>query len=189
MSSKRVDADLGFLSLALAEIPEVGTPVCPEHRSADGLRLRALLASSARHSSEDVPMAQNAQEEYRGTTRLSDQHQRLKWLVERLHAAHFACRAIDRQRASVRLPAELLKDSTLEVHKTPHMLIFDLRTGDASARAWLCEKLIELVNVLAPRIHDAFTIRIVDTMSSAVMAEAGKEQDNQPCHRASFFEN
>jgi hypothetical protein len=189
MSSKRVDADLGFLSLALAEIPETAAPVCFGHRSADGLRLRALLAGPARHSSEDVPVAHHAHEEYGDTPRPFDQHQRLKWLAERLHAAHLVYQMVDEQCASLRLPAELLKDSTLEVRDVGHRLIFNLRTGDASARAWLCDKLVELVDVLASRIHQAFMIRIVDTMSSAVVAEAGKEQDSQSCHRALFCEN
>lgn len=189
MSSRRIDADLGFLSLALAERQEADLPVCPEHRSADGLRLRALLSGPARPSYEDIPMAQEVRDGCTGTPRPVDQHQRLRWLAERVFSAHSSHKAADGKSVSLRLPPDLLTKSTLVVRQSGDRLVFELGIGDADACAWICDRLVALVDVMAPRISCPFVIRIMDTLSSRMVAEAGKERDEHPWHRTSICEN
>jgi hypothetical protein len=191
MSSRRIDADLGFLSLAVAEAEATTTActVCPEHRSADGLRLRALLGARPCEPAADIPTAQNAQADYPSAPRPPDHHQRLQWLVEVMHRAHASHHDAHEESIRLRLSPDVMKDAILEVQEIGRLLVFDLRTGDPEARVWISDKLLELVRVLDSRIACRFTIRIIDAMSSSVVAEAGNGRGDHSWHRASLCES
>lgn len=82
-----------------------------------------------------------------------------------------------------------MKDATLEVQEIGQLLVFDLRTGDPEARVWISDKLLELVRALDSRIACRFTIRIIDAMSSSIVAEAGNGRGDYSWHRASLCES
>lgn len=187
MSIKRIDADLGFLSLPLAERTETGNPLCRDRRAADGLRLHELLHAPAHE--RDLPVAPDAQDGCAASAQASGVSQRLAWLAGLLRLADLSHENLDAERLSLHLPADLLKDSTLELTRTQGMLDFELRIGDAATRAWVCDKLVELAGMLAVRIVLPFTIRIVDAVSANVVAEAGKQSGDHPWHRTSSCEN
>ncbi|MCM0044288.1 MAG: hypothetical protein NBV65_06605 [Burkholderiaceae bacterium] len=189
MSSRRIDADLGFLSLAVAEAPTTARTVCPEHRSADGLRLRALLGARPCGPAVDIPTAHDAQADYPSAPRPPDHHQRLQWLVEVMHRAHSSHQNEHRESVRLRLSPDVLKDASLEVHEIGRLLVFDLRTGDSEVRVWISDKLLELVRALDSRIACRFTIRIIDEVSSSIVAEAGNGRCDHSWHRASLCES
>lgn len=189
MSIKRIDADLGFLSLPVAEITDTGSPVCQDHHSADGMRLRELLHTPAHEHAGDIPMVPDAQDGRAEFDQASGLAQRLTWLAGLLRLADLSHEGLHEESLFLHLPANLLKDSTLALTKTQDMLAFELRIGDAATRAWVCDKLVELVDMLAFRIAHPFTIRIVDAVLPSVVAEAGMESGNHPWHRTSSCEN